>query len=424
MKNENQPGYIPHLGPASPTKPTQPNHKSVVDKIKDVVGSAREHIAESIRSLTTYKADAVLLTGKEKHSSELLRVFYFGVGENLAYLIELLYSEHEDAIQATDVNPWRARTWCEKFQSEVDLVVLDLPWPVCRFVKKDGFLTLAPWVNMVIPIGDTWEAVVGRWAKNVKGEDLRRIRKHQLNYRMVDSEQAFRDFYHSFYVPYVTMRFGDAVFIEPEAKIVSIHEYGEIIEIIRGDTVIAAGILIDVDGSLGFHWTGIPTDIDPPMRDGAFAALYYFIVRLAYERGCDEVDCFTSRPTLSDGVLRYKRKWGGILSGCDTLNGQILLKPMRSNRAVTTFLRQHPPITLVEGGFVARVLLEENTEVSAERALEAVDAYYTDGLRDMRLYSLQGFAHGVGDALRERNLPVQLIDLHEVEDPLRVYCSA
>ena len=212
MKRENQPGYIPHVGPVSPTRTIRQHHKTPADKIKGASERLLEHGVEVIKSLASYRADAVLLTGKEKHGGEPLRVFYFGVGENLAYLAELLFHAHEAAVQAADVNPWRARAWCQKFQAGVDLVILDLPWPVNKMVRRGGFLALAPWVNMVIPIGVTWESVVGRWAKNVRGEDLRRIRKHQLNFRTLDSEQAFRNFYHDLYVPYVTLRFGDAVF--------------------------------------------------------------------------------------------------------------------------------------------------------------------------------------------------------------------
>ena len=423
MKRENQPGYIPHVGPVSPTRTIRQHHKTPADKIKGASERLLEHGVEVIKSLASYRADAVLLTGKEKHGGEPLRVFYFGVGENLAYLAELLFHAHEAAVQAADVNPWRARAWCQKFQAGVDLVILDLPWPVNKMVRRGGFLALAPWVNMVIPIGVTWESVVGRWAKNVRGEDLRRIRKHQLNFRTLDSEQAFRNFYHDLYVPYVTLRFGDAVFIEPEAKIVAVHEVGEIIEILRADTVIAAGVLIEDHGSLGFHWTGVPPDVAPAMLDGAFAALYYFIIRLAYERGCAEVDCFTSRPTLADGVLRYKRKWGGMLSGCEGLNGQILLQPVRGARAVLAFLGHNPLITLVGSDFVARLLFEE-FDVSAARVLETLDAYYTDGLSSLRLYALHGFADGVADAVRERNLPVQLFDLRGAENPLQDYCRA
>lgn len=423
MKQNNQPGYLPHVGPASPTKPPRDHRKNLVDQVRDAFDSARERLVESFRSLKTYKADAILLSGKERHSGESLRVFYFGVGENLAYLTELLYAEHEAAIQATDVAPWRAGRWWKTYQSQVDLVILDLPWPVCRMAPGDGFLSVAPWVNMVVPIADTWEAVVERWSKNVRGEDLRRIRKYQLNYRITDSEQAFRNFYHAFYVPYVSKRFGDAVFIEPEQKVVSVHEYGELIEIVHEDTVIAAGILIEIYNSLGFHWTGMPDDLEPRMRDAAFAALYYFILRLAYERGFHEVDCFTSRPTLGDGVLRYKRKWGAMLSGYEPLNGDILLKPMRLTPGLTAFLGHNPLISLVDGNFVARLLFEE-PDVSAARVTETVDNYFTDGLQAMRLYSLQGFGAGVEEALRERNLPVQLVDLHQAERPLELYCSS
>jgi hypothetical protein len=167
----------------------------------------------------------------------------------------------------------------------------------------------------------------------------------------------------------------------------------------------------------------MPLDLDPGMRDGAFAALYYFIIRLAYERGCHEVDCFTSRPSLADGVLRYKRKWGAMLSGYEHLNGQIMLKPMREHPAVLAFLTHNPLITLVNGDFVAKLLFAES-EVSRAQVLEAVAAYHTDGLRSLRLYSLHGFAPEIDDAVRECGLPVQLFDLQRATDPLQVYCRA
>lgn len=182
-----------------------------------------------------------------------------------------------------------------------------------------------------------------------------------------------------------------------------------IIEILREDTVIAAGILIDNNGSLESLWLGIPADLEPPMYDGAFSALYYYAVRIAYDSGCRQVDCLTNRPTLNDGVLRYKRKWGAMFSGCDAMDGLISLKPMREHPAVMAFLRHNPLISLVDGGLVAKLLLDE-PELSVERVLETFDGYYTEGLRSLRLYSLHGFAPAVDDAMRERKLPVQLFD--------------
>lgn len=421
MKRAIPPANIPHLGPVSPVKPPPAHQPGRFDGLRPALERIRDHGVEVVKSLATYKADALLLSGRERHSGESLKVFYFGLGENLAYLTELMYDAHETAEVGLDINPLRAQSWVSRYRAGVDLVVLDLPWPACGLIPGRGFLALPPWINMVIPLGDTWEAVVGRWARNAKGVDLRRIRKYQLTFRTTDSEAAFHAFYHSLYVPYVRKRFGAAAFIEPEGKIVSIHEFGEIIEVLREDKVIAAGILIHTGGSLGFPWTGMPVDVDPRTLDGAFAGLYYFIVRLAYERGCEEVNCFTNRPSLSDGVLRYKRKWGARLSGSDRLNGQILLQPVANTAAVRSLLSHNPFVAVAGGDFVGRVFFDAQ-KVSAKDALEAVDQYYTDGLAAMRLYALHGFEHDVAPALRERALPVELFDLHGAGDPLADFC--
>ena len=423
MKHAPPPGHIPHLGPVSATKPPPAQPLARLEQLRRVLERLRDHGVEVVKSLATYKADALLLSGRERHCGEPMKVFYFGLGENLAYLTELMYGEYQSADAGLNRNPYRAQSWVRRYRAGADLVVLDLPWPACRLIARRGFMALPPWINMVIPLADTWEAVVARWSKNTKAVDLRRIRKHQLHFRTTAAEAEFRAFYHKMYVPYVKQRFGDAAFIEPEAKIVSIHEFGELIQVLRDDRVVAAGVLIQAGGSLGFPWIGMPVDVDPRTLDGAFAGLYYFIVRLAYERGCEEVDCFTNRPSLSDGVLRYKRKWGARLSGSDRLNGQILLSPVVDTPAVRSLLRHNPFIAETRGEFTGRILFDGH-KVTAEEALDSVETYYTDGLGGLRLYALQGFEDDVAPSLRERALPVALIDLRGARDPLVKLCQS
>src|SRR5262249_61684099 len=42
-------------------------------------------------------------------------------------------------------------------------------------------------------------------------------------------------------------------------------------------------------------------------------ACYYHSIRFAVEHGFTRLSLGTCRPVLTDGVLRYKRKWGGTL---------------------------------------------------------------------------------------------------------------
>ena len=52
------------------------------------------------------------------------------------------------------------------------------------------------------------------------------------------------------------------------------------------------------------------TDELPLNKRGIMAALYYYSIAHAGQLSCAEVDFRGARPSLHDGLVRYKRKWG------------------------------------------------------------------------------------------------------------------
>jgi hypothetical protein len=49
------------------------------------------------------------------------------------------------------------------------------------------------------------------------------------------------------------------------------------------------------------------------MKKGVLAATYYFSMQHGRTQGCPTVDFGGTRPSLHDGLLRYKRKWGAVI---------------------------------------------------------------------------------------------------------------
>ena len=92
-------------------------------------------------------------------------------------------------------------------RNKVDFVVADLPWPYHHLLADRGLLETPAWVDQKLELPESWEEVF-ELRSSARGEDLRKIRKHGLQYRIVRDEEAIRRFYAEMYVPHLTNRFG------------------------------------------------------------------------------------------------------------------------------------------------------------------------------------------------------------------------
>lgn len=416
MSAPNQAGSVPHAGPLPDEKPQVNLQHTPSERLRRRLERLWEQAQEVARCLLFYRIDSILLTGLERESQLPLKVLYVGTGENLAYLKQQIFQEPSERIQARDRHPLRFQSLVKPHSGTIDLLLLDLPWPISHLPAFRNMLTLPPWIRTVIPLGNRWDSIVSAWGSTVKGVELRRIRKHKMTYRLSDSEEAFRHFFHHHYKPFVEKRFGEAAHLDSEELVVSTHWFGELIEVLRDDTVIASSVLIQDGSSLGFHWIGAPVDLDAKFTEGAMGGLYYYITRLAYERGCDEIDCFTNRPKLDDGVLKYKRRWGARLTDFESLNGLIHLKPERDTPAIQSFLQHNPMITTTPTGFVGRCVVGDE-RLDEERLKSCYQTWWAEGLERLRIDCLKGYDDALPEIAQALDSRIELVDLSTSTDP-------
>jgi hypothetical protein len=405
--------------PRSPIRPAMIGQPGGLARVRAGTERLYWQWQEYRESAATREASALLVSGPEKHSGAPIRSLYFGSGNNLSYLLGLLYDEYRIEEEHRHLRAWQVKDWVQGHRNKVDLVTADLPWPYHHLLADRGLLEAPAWVDQKLALPESWEEVLAQLRSSARGEDLRKIRKHGLQYRIVRDEEAIRRFYDEMYVPHLTHRFGSAAYIEPEWKVRYCAESGALMEILRDGEVVAGQVLFGDRQDMQLLWAGTSGGEFGQQSQGVFPALYYFGVLYAFESGCHAADYCGSRPLLSDGIFQLKRRWGGhVYDGWsrDTL----FFLPIHLGQANLSFLTRHPLIARCGNGLVGKVLL--GTEpVQPDDVARAELVYATAGLQAIRLYSLQRPGPAALDAARATP-GIELVDLSREAEPAAAYC--
>jgi len=374
---------------------------------------------EFLVSAADRRSDALVLAGTGRASGKPLRLFYFGSGNHLAWVRDLAFAESRVESERLRIPAWRARREIERAAPGVDLVVADMPWPWERGLRGRGFVEVPAWINQRLALPVRWPDVFTRLRRSARGEDLRGIRKHGFGYRLVRDEAAIRRFYEDMYVPHLKQRFGDAAFIEPEWKIRFCVEQGTLMEIVRGEEVVAAQVLWSSRGSLHFLWAGTADRTYGAETRGIFPSLYYYGLLYAFENGFEEADYCGSRPLLGDGIFQMKRRWGARVQdgwSRDTL----FFRPRSLGGACLDFLARNSFIERKAPGLAGKVLVPGSAApADVERV---VQNYASDGIREIAIHSLESPAP---EALAAAAAApgTRIVDLSSEADPVAAYCA-
>ncbi len=141
--------------------------------------------------------------------------------------------------------------------------------------------------------------------------DLNKIRDSQLEYKITKTPEDLNFFYHRLHRPYIQNRHGGAAAILAWEDFQSAYEEMELLLVCREGKPLSGSLNVQTGGIYTLHVNGV-LDADPElMKMGVFSALYWFSLVEAYRRGCVSVNLLYAPPFLKDGVLVYKKKWGG-----------------------------------------------------------------------------------------------------------------
>jgi hypothetical protein len=380
-----------------------------------------EYVWEASASVRNLHVDMMIIEGAEKFSQASMTTLYIGHHENDAFMLNLIYDRYTVTKKHAKLPLTGFFKWFILYRHSVDLIILDHELLLCTLYKNPSWLVIPQWIRQKFYVPDTWDEVLSKFRKNTKKTDLRKVRKYMFSYRISRDKNDFDIFYEKLYKPYLEMRFNDEVIIESKPKVLRQCRKGELMQIIRDGEVVAAVLLHNSEGRLAYVWVGVPDHITGEMSKGAFSALYYFTILYGFNSGCHEIDFLGTRPLLNDGLFQYKRKWGTVVQKSPIPRGDILLKPVRETDVVKSFI-SHNLFVVREGKNLVGKIFHSEGRLNREDLSDIVSRYATDGLSALKIYCSMGYRNGTIEWARSLEEKIVLIDLKNIDDPVKSYC--
>jgi hypothetical protein len=270
--------------------------------------------------------------------------------------------------------------------------VIRVDYATARLFFRRPYLRVPAWVALRCRPEDTRTLARRHLALD---RDLRIIRHWGLSTEITAGDDNLDHFYNDMYLPFMTQRHGDSAYIRSCQWCRRTLLHGGFVWVLR-DGRRVGGCLFERRGeTLDLCVVGL-LDGNPELkRQGAISALYVRAVEQARLEGCAWVGLGAVRPSLSDGLLRYKAKWDSTL--CESLTNPycFLVRWDRWNPSVEALLSTSPLIYSVAGGFSAVAVLAK-PEPAQQSHLETLRrTLWVNGLHNLTILSPAGFANGV-----------------------------
>lgn len=330
-----------------------------------------------VRRIPVYLAEGTLPSGAPGS------VLVAGHLPGAKYLPERFFDARPTYRRLGSFPAWRLPSVLAHRRAEADLTVLRLDrrsasrWVgLPPFSELDDWVLVPEWIGTRIPVPHDLEPLL-RSGGSIR-RDMTLVRRHGYEATTTASAKDLRTFYSEFYRAFTIERHGESGFLRSESDLRRRLRRGEILFVESQGDRVAGGFYERVGDDLVLLALGTRRGDLEPVRHGALAALYYFVLRRAQETGCRSVDLRGCRPSLADGVLRFKTKWGAELCEKAETYYDLLVHWPRPSRAVRDFLTRCPLVFRDGGGF------------SALTAGARAEQLWVPGLRQLHCLSERG----------------------------------
>jgi hypothetical protein len=309
----------------------------------------REIVQRCFELAGPLRSSIVRLEGPAHFSAAPLTALYFGTGQNIDFLEQLFFASPRRTPLASFKSPLPLRIRRASHSPQVDLVLGDLP-PVWQALLPGGdALRLPAWVSQFLELPESGAALPRKLEREVGR--LRRQRGYRVEFS--GDEDDMRRFYREFYLPYSRSRFGQNAVVIPEARMIARLRGNLLAKLYENDRWVL-GLTLEQHGRvLRFGWFGSAQD---PLPVGASETLDWFCIQHARDSRASKVIIGSSRPSLNDGVVRYKLKFGTRFGATRLPPAQLAIRARAGSAAVLECIRRQSLIRMQHGqAFVYRV---------------------------------------------------------------------
>ncbi len=278
-----------------------------------------------------------VFSGKDKITGKQVITLYVTSHEVIPYFISQIYKEQPAVIEKRSIYFWQLQKLINRMTNRADLMLIDLHCMMLRLLKTGNAFRVPIFVRQRLNVNRPVEEIIRSFRKNTKSTELRKIRKFGYTFDVFNDDKTLRFFYENMHIPYIRNKYTDDAVIDHFDSFKKIYNEGELL-LIKNSEQYVSGVLCEKKNDLYF-WqrVGLLNGDLELLKKGALAATYYFAILRAREKNAAYIDFGRSRPFLSDGVLRYKNKWGAIIHTDESNNRYICIKPNFQSSAFSFF---------------------------------------------------------------------------------------
>ncbi len=321
------------------------------------------------------------LSGNHPKTGRPMRVVVVDEQPSVTYFLRHLVGDEPRRERIGVVSWWSIGETLDRLAADADAMAVRIDRRLGQFHFDRAFLRLPEAINMVLKAHH--ESGGTARAKRSQSRNLREIARNRLTWRMTPAEGEFDEWYDDWYVPFVRERFGEGGYLRSRHRLRRYRDRGLLW--ICQDGRPLTGELVAVQGGRLQIMAGGAKDIKLARATGASVAAYKFGLEYAEQRGLDAVDMGGCRPSLADGVLTHKKRWGGGVELTHRLQHDIVIDWPQWSPEVADLLRTTSPIVREGSRCVGVTAAEPDADRKALRnellvaGLDRIEVYHPDG---------------------------------------------
>jgi hypothetical protein len=310
-------------------------------------------------------------------------VLVAGAGEGINYLVSRFFGDEYKEEILGKVPLWNLSHTLKSLRSSTDLAIARVDRLSSGLLFDKYYLAAPEWVGSMLEVPENLEEL-SRGNPSLKF-DLKTVRLNGFTTDISEKKEDCDQFHSTMYVPLIRKRHGEEAFVSSIQRVRRVFSQGGLIWARQNGYAVAGGVfqirgktlVFEILGTLGGEWNIV--------EEGGVAALYLCILNHARKVGCKFIDFGGSRPSLTDGVLRYKHKWRVNLVEKKDAWYDFLVYWSEFNEKVAHFLSQTPLIFRDQGGLSGIKVLDEREKVTARYTEKIRRSLWMPGLKSLYL---------------------------------------
>lgn len=238
-----------------------------------------------------------------------LRMLVADDGSTLPYISHLAFP---DGVEIKKIGRINALNAAKLAESDTDVVVVGANHLLLKKYAERGFHLVPKWVCPLFSMPEGLDAAIENLSYGARKDIRRNIRivlDKGFTHEVTSDPAWFDEFYHKVYMRYGVQKHGNLAQMDSYNRVKDSYSKGiGLIIMLEGKPVIGAVVLRE-GTTLRARYMGVYPDQEQASSSGGPTAMYYFTMKIAHSMDCTAVNLGSTRPFLSDGVLKFKMKW-------------------------------------------------------------------------------------------------------------------